>query len=184
MITPGLKRIRDEVYQRYSVSFATGVLKDLGVYNRRNIAGTNTWSQHAWGNAFDIGGNVAVLDQVYVWLRNVRSAGSLPVGTILWRVKDHYDHIHVEAIPKQKGTPPKGIDIMAAFTVKQLQEALIEAGFTDYQNKPLTPDDEYGPRTKSAFVKALNYGAVLDPAPVIASAAKAAIDELRKRLAT
>lgn len=76
-----------------------------GVQECRKIANSNTWSQHAWGNAVDVMvPNLATGDRVYAWTLANKSRYGL--GSVLWRVKDHYDHVHVEGLPKQTGTPP------------------------------------------------------------------------------
>jgi hypothetical protein len=90
-------------------------------FNRRHI-GSNPlrrWSQHAgnqpergwYGNAGDIFAPTPVLDLVYAYLNNRRS--ELRIRTLLWRVKDHYDHIHYDTWPMMKDNwwyrpPPKG----------------------------------------------------------------------------
>lgn len=65
------------------------------------------WSQHAWGNAVDIGvPNLATGDQVERYL--IRNRKRLGLGSILWRVPNHYDHLHVEGSPRRSGNPPGG----------------------------------------------------------------------------
>ena len=91
-------------------------LRSLGKYNRRYISGTTTWSQHAWANAEDVADPLdsydsARLDIVAAWLRRHRDLGTdfgggAKVGTVLWKVPAHHDHIHYERDPKQRGTPP------------------------------------------------------------------------------
>jgi hypothetical protein len=77
----------------------------MGIDSCRKIADSNTWSQHAWGNALDIQPvDRAQGDRIAAYLRS--NGGSLNVGGVLWWVKDHYDHVHVEGMPKQTGTPP------------------------------------------------------------------------------
>ncbi len=44
---------------------------------------------------------------------------------------------------------------MAELTVLNLQETLILAEITDLNGEPLDPDDDFGPLTQSAWVKAL-----------------------------
>ncbi len=44
---------------------------------------------------------------------------------------------------------------MAELTVLNLQETLILAEITDLNGEPLEPDDDFGPLTQSAWVKAL-----------------------------
>ncbi len=81
-------------------------LKNLGIFNCRYIRGTTTWSQHAWGNAVDFGGSTELLDAVADYLNTLKEKGYIPLGTLLWRVPDHYTHIHAEGLPKMTGTPP------------------------------------------------------------------------------
>lgn len=71
------------------------------VFNCRRIAGTSSWSQHAFANAVDIFGQERVLDEV---ARYARSRSD--VRTVLWQVRDHYDHVHVDFHPKGTNTPP------------------------------------------------------------------------------
>lgn len=77
-------------------------LSDLGTYNCRRIRGKyasgNAWSQHAWGNAWDVGAPPSTLDEIEAWL----SSSGLPVGTVL----RYDDHLHVEGQTKRSGTPP------------------------------------------------------------------------------
>jgi hypothetical protein len=65
-----------------------------GIYVNRNIAGTNTPSQHASGNALDIMvPNLSVGDRIMKWLQaNRRRFGWT---FVLWRRPDHYNHLHV-----------------------------------------------------------------------------------------
>ncbi len=72
------------------------------VFNRRRIAGTSTWSQHAYGNAVDIFGPKAKLDQVARYAR-----GWSHTRNVLWQVRNHYDHVHVDFEPPGRGTPPR-----------------------------------------------------------------------------
>lgn len=161
MITPTLNQIKQVTESRYDTWFDSGRLRQWGVYNRRYIAGTRTWSQHAWGNAWDIGiPRLADGDVVAAWLIAQRRAGTLPIGTILWRVPDHFDHIHVEGSPKQTGTPPK-LDKDES-TMKELtaniQKALNAAGAKDKNGAALKVDGVWGPLTESAFINGLLLG--------------------------
>lgn len=169
MGTPALDQIRKALWAEY----AGTTLVSWGVWNRRPIAGTKTWSQHAWGNAEDVSSPTAkgldhrteLLDDVAAWLRGHRAI--LPIGTVLWQVKDHYDHVHYEAVPKMKGTPPKSsqgtgdaMDIVAdlgdsGHWVRVFQEALnrqhavqTSAGFgAAWPPDPLVSDGRFGPKT-------------------------------------
>lgn len=157
MITPSAQKIKDAVETRFNVPRTF-------VYNRRYIAGTTIWSQHAWGNANDfmVYSDRALGDRIYAYLIAERRKGTLPIGTILWRVKGHFDHLHVEGKPKKTGTPPptssattgdnemrlplslgdKGED------VGDLQIRLNECGFD-----PGPLDNVYGPKTSAAILK-------------------------------
>jgi len=136
-----------------------------GVWNRRKIAGTNTWSQHAWGNAIDLydsagGHNKAYLDEVAAWLERQPET-----RLVLWQVKSHFDHIHYETNPKKSGTPPFNINTDTdtpggnTVTIEQLQEMLNERG----HQPPLNVDGAYGPLTKEAWVKSSGIGLKGDP---------------------
>ncbi len=81
-------------------------IKNLGICNCRYIAGTTTWSQHAWCNAVDFGGPTELLDKAAAYMKRLKDKGYIPLGTLLWRVEGHYNHIHAEGLPKQYGTPP------------------------------------------------------------------------------
>lgn len=82
--------------------------------NCRPIAGTSTWSQHSWpgGNARDVFGpdmrpseaSQLLLDKVATYLRANRYRFGIKV--ILWRVKDHFNHIHFDPWPTGIGIPP------------------------------------------------------------------------------
>lgn len=165
MITAATKQTRDAIRARFPAEFASGVFYPLGVYNRRKIAGTTTWSQHAWGNAEDIGVAVGSRgpggpgDQLAAWLRAERRAGNLPVGLILWRVRNHFGHLHIEGVPKMTGTPPDGttrgdIDMDALKElVTGIQKGLLSAG---YQLPRFGADGLWGVETLAAFTAAMN----------------------------
>jgi hypothetical protein len=99
----------------------------MGIYNRRRIADSSSWSQHSWGNAVDItsptwmekpplyateaeanhpqyASHMAYLDEVYDLI--VRHTLPWGVRNNLWRRHMHYNHIHVDMNPKRYGTPP------------------------------------------------------------------------------
>lgn len=86
----------------------------------RRVAGTWTWSQHAWGNALDI---FASRDRMYAISRFLaRRAPRLPVQQVIYARQTwtssasywhyyggsnpHYDHVHVTGFPYRTGTPP------------------------------------------------------------------------------
>ena len=71
---PGMTASVTQVYDALIDEFGTAAYyKDsdagsagwthMGWYNRRKIAGSNTWSQHAWANALDVGPYLGVAAQ-------------------------------------------------------------------------------------------------------------------------
>ena len=81
------------VYNQVKARFPR--VRNMGIYNRRKIAGTNRWSEHAYGNAVDIGvPNLVYGDMVRRYLAGNR--GRFNIRTLLWRVRSHYDHVHVD----------------------------------------------------------------------------------------
>lgn len=107
--TPAAERTEVEIRRRFA-----GMFLSIGQYNRRKISGSTTWSQHSWGNALDImvGGTLNTGtpeglrngDIMYAWL--VANKKALGIRYILWRRKNHYNHIHVDFWPKGYATPP------------------------------------------------------------------------------
>lgn len=85
-----------------------------GRCNCRLISGTSTYSQHSWCNALDIYHkdwgystnpvHQAWLDQVHAFIRTYFD--ELSIRTIIWRKKDHFNHIHIDPWPKGYGVPP------------------------------------------------------------------------------
>lgn len=90
--------------------------RSAGMFQCRRIAGSSTWSQHAWGNAVDIVGPTSLyMGRIAAWLLAEARANRLPIAQVLWQGKDllsggsvsgHYDHIHVSGRPMFSGTPP------------------------------------------------------------------------------
>lgn len=165
-ITPQIMVIKKAI----EMAFREGVdYKNLGVYNRRYIRGTTKWSQHAWGNAFDLGfgtKGMQGLDVVHSVLYERRRRGELPIGSLLWRTTNHYDHIHVEAADKKTGTPPVlPKNPLGATTtpsleeevelIKAIQTGLNFAGFKGTTGEPLKVDGIWGKNTQHAFQEAL-----------------------------
>jgi len=95
--TPPIQEVYSYVFAKYPDA------QNWGICNCRPIAGTTVWSNHAWCNALDIGGPTKLLDQIARDLNNNRK---LPISELLWRVANHYDHIHVTGSPKKSGRPP------------------------------------------------------------------------------
>ena len=108
MKTPNVQHIVDDVLDRFPGT-------SVGAWACRRIAGTLTWSQHSWtdgrweGNAADVFAwrngrpNMSLLDAVYGYLE---SAYPMTTAHTLWRVKNHYDHVHFDTWPQGFGKPP------------------------------------------------------------------------------
>lgn len=79
-------------------------ISSWGIFNCRKISGSTTYSQHAWANAWDIRGTTSTLEDVARYLNNNKSR--LGIANILWRVPNHYDHVHVDCHPTRTGVPP------------------------------------------------------------------------------
>lgn len=85
---------------------------NLGVFNCRRIAGSTTFSQHAWADAWDVASPQSAktlqpdryLDAIVAHLRS-REA-KLAITRILYRVPNHGSHGHVDVDPERRGTPP------------------------------------------------------------------------------
>ncbi len=112
--TPAAEYTETAVLDRYDE-----MVLGIGQYNRRPIAGTSRWSEHSWGNALDIhvrAGRTPVSltaksrqekangDEINAWLNEHRE--ELGIRVLLWWVRSHYDHIHVDFWPRGYGTPP------------------------------------------------------------------------------
>jgi hypothetical protein len=61
-MTPSVKAVWNAMTERYGTGYYFTQTpppepnwSNMGIFNRRQIAGTTTWSQHAWANAIDIG---------------------------------------------------------------------------------------------------------------------------------
>ncbi len=78
---------------------------NLGISVVKKIKGTDTWSQHSFGNAVDIGvRSLKQGDAVYGWLK--ARQGRYKIAHLLWRIPDHYNHVHVDFYPQYGGCPP------------------------------------------------------------------------------
>ncbi|MDP8928731.1 MAG: hypothetical protein M3O70_09195 [Actinomycetota bacterium] len=102
----------------------------MQVSSCRKIARSSSWSQHAFNNAIDIFASKATLDMVAAFLRSNKAA--LSVNNVLWRVRDHFDHCHVDFHPKGIGVPAcaGGKGLFAADTGGDMPES-VEGGATD-----------------------------------------------------
>lgn len=87
-----------------------------GTYVCRNVAGSSTPSQHAWGNAVDITrSSTPRMAALSAWAVAQARAGRLPIAQVLWWGKDqlhggtvggHRDHVHLTGSPQMTGIPP------------------------------------------------------------------------------
>jgi TP901 family phage tail tape measure protein len=94
-------------FYRAAVQQAWPGLRFGGMYNRRFIAGTHTWSQHAYGNAVDeMTPSLPYGDQVRNWVAE-RSA-LFSIAHLLWRVPGHFNHVHADFWPQGTGIPGGG----------------------------------------------------------------------------
>lgn len=85
----------------------------LGIYNCRKIAGSSSWSEHAWADAWDItdhdtsasGKPSNYMDAIVAAIRHRQ--GELHVTRVLWRDGGVHDrHAHVDLDPDHGGSPP------------------------------------------------------------------------------
>ena len=94
---------------------------NLGWFNCRRIAGSSSWSQHAFGNAYDAGGPLTLVKAMGAACIAEAKAGRLPAVEVIcnrqkWTPQDgiepyrgvdpHTGHIHVTAAPYLTGIPP------------------------------------------------------------------------------
>jgi hypothetical protein len=126
-ITDPCKRYANDVMQK-SAPARNGRIKFGGVFNCRTVAGSTTFSQHAWGNAIDIFCDEddleAIAKNVVLQATKQTKANDglmVPVGMIIhhqqvWTpnqgfhtvssVEPHITHVHVQFLPEKVGTPP------------------------------------------------------------------------------
>lgn len=109
MNTPGTNAI-DVVAGTVFKEFPS--LQNWGIAACRNIAGTSSWSQHAYANAIDFGGSSSTLDDATYYMLSLVRKHYLPASQILWQgeeqisgssVSDHYNHVHVSGLPLVSG---------------------------------------------------------------------------------
>lgn len=97
--TPAIADVWRAVYGRFG-----NAIINWGICNCRKIAGSSSWSQHSWCNAWDIHGSNTTMNSVNRFLN--QNKGKLNIANILWQVPDHFDHVHVDCLPTRTGTPP------------------------------------------------------------------------------
>ena len=107
-----------------------GLISFAGVFNCRHIAGSNSWSQHAFGNAIDEFADESNLEAIahnavlQATEKTFANRGvKQPVHYVIWkdgaggiwspdRGWHSYDgfhpptHVHVDFLPEFEGTPP------------------------------------------------------------------------------
>ena len=71
----------------------------------RKIAGSDRWSQHAYGNALDMYGTTAELEDLYQALQLIPTATEICYNHRGGCTTPHTDHLHVAALPRLRGTP-------------------------------------------------------------------------------
>ena len=114
--TEQIDKIRVELFRMFSS------LESWGICNCRPVAGSSTWSQHAWCNAEDVHGSFIAMGAAADWLVRSGKTRQLPVGQVIfnrrvWEYGDsesrpytglnpHLDHIHYTGHPHRGGTPP------------------------------------------------------------------------------
>jgi len=119
-ITPAIRQIESALNKAFP-GWTSG-----GDFVCKNIEGTNTPSQHAWGNAVDVMvppvsssgyrtmGNTPG-DAVAKWAIAQAHSGTLPIDQVIWRgwewihggnVYDHFNHVHITGAPQMSGVPP------------------------------------------------------------------------------
>lgn len=85
----------------------------LGVFNCRKIAGSTSWSEHSWADAWDVASIKSAktlqpdpyLDAIVAYLR--KRLDDLSITRILYRIVNHLSHAHVDVDPDHSGeTPP------------------------------------------------------------------------------
>lgn len=91
-----------EIYRSVRDAFP-GVTDWGGLVCRRASHNWSIWSQHAYGRAWDVHpSSMAQGDAIKRFVDE--NWGSKT--KVVWRVKAHWDHLHVELVPTGTGTPP------------------------------------------------------------------------------
>jgi len=149
-----------EVMDRYDYKFRESA---GGTYNCRKIAGTNSWSLHAYGIALDLNPSVncygcttndyppGFIDDILAIETNGKRAFTFGG---FWSNKDQM-HWQVNVAPGDIEE-----NDVAAMQVEDLQEALNAAGQKDQNGDALVVDGIYGSKTKYALTNGLKTGAI------------------------
>jgi hypothetical protein len=104
--TRGVKRLWRNIYSWFPHAVS------LGVFNCRRIAGSSSWSQHAFGDALDIASPSSVksgrpddyLDAIVEFVHKV--IPDQDGGRVIYRDSAHQNHAHCDWPPDRGGTPP------------------------------------------------------------------------------
>ena len=110
--SPEIQRAADEIWSRWPTA------TNMGSHVVRNIAGTNTPSQHSYGNAIDIGGSQQELDQIATWA--ARHAQQLGISQVIYQTSiwtpgegwhpysgvPHTNHVHLTGPEVYSDTSP------------------------------------------------------------------------------
>jgi hypothetical protein len=104
-VSPELQRVINDVWKEFGSNKS---LRSLGGFVCKCIGGTcpgRGISQHSYGNAIDIGigTDMKLGDEIHNWLKRNAPAEC----ENLWRIPDHYDHVHFSLAPCKRGCPPK-----------------------------------------------------------------------------
>lgn len=111
-VAPEIQRTWDELQARWPST------TNMGTHVVRNIAGTNTLSQHSFGDAIDIGGSPGQLEDEANWLR--RKADELGLTELIYQTSiwtpsegwhpysgiPHTNHIHITGPQTYGDTSP------------------------------------------------------------------------------
>lgn len=110
--TTGIKRVWYEVHAWWPR------IGSLGIYNRRKIAGSSSWSEHAWADAWDVTDAETVnnnrystqMREVVAYLNSSATKARLKITRVIAGIlgaSDHDNHAHVDVDPDHTGqTPP------------------------------------------------------------------------------
>lgn len=170
---PGTVALSRALLEKYTYT------KNVGIYNCRDVAGTNVRSQHSCGRAFDQGvpvlaggaANTALGYPIVTDLRNNGTAlgisriiynraiydASSPNGRYYGGVHPHYDHLHIEQSPAAAATltytqAAKALGIEEDMeTTKGIQRSLNAAGYVGANGKALKVDGIWGANSEFAL---------------------------------
>jgi len=97
--TPAIKELYVWTFSNFEEA------ESWGICNCRYIAGTHTWSQHAWCNGLDV--HFDRMSDCDEYVRQLKHDNvSRQAAQILWRIPDHFDHAHLSGAPMRSGRPP------------------------------------------------------------------------------